>query len=387
MHRKRIFFFLLPVVFLTAAVLLYTPANSLPGWTSFDELPFGVNRDIRREILAAAKLCQEASPGVHGEPSREALDAMEDALAGKGWSVLNTDKTYPEFLENAAGLEAFHNGEASRQTVIRVREDGGFTHLLFYRAGGQSYFTRTMLRRNAEGELSVDSQEIRPLLDMALTENGYFYYQIYPKDPHYSDYTLIRLSPVDRELYDLAQAYIAPVGYRMVNLFLCDWQEGNWGSLAPGDLFEYLYEVRWGRVLLWAGFSFQYAPFRARIPAALFEDTLLPFFAVSREELRSLCEYDPDEDCYLWRPVYGDDLTAWDYPIFEPRVVSRVQNADGTLTLQVQVAATELKTDCLFSHEVTIRPLQDGGFQYVGNRVTATGEQGLPFSLPRSALD
>ncbi|EPB8170386.1 MULTISPECIES: DUF6070 family protein [Bacteria] len=58
-------------------------------------------------------------------------------------------------------------------------------------------------------------------------------------------------------------------------------------------------------------------------------------------------------------------------------------NSDGTLTLTVAMLSTDLKTDCLFAHEVTVRPLENGRFQYVGNKVTYQTEYGLPFCEPR----
>ncbi|MGN8946284.1 DUF6070 family protein [Bariatricus sp. HCP28S3_E4] len=58
-------------------------------------------------------------------------------------------------------------------------------------------------------------------------------------------------------------------------------------------------------------------------------------------------------------------------------------NSDGTLTLTVAMLSTDLKTDCLFAHEVTVRPLENGRFQYVGNKVTYQAEYGLPFCEPR----
>ena len=58
-------------------------------------------------------------------------------------------------------------------------------------------------------------------------------------------------------------------------------------------------------------------------------------------------------------------------------------NPDGTMTLTVQMLSTDLKMDCLFAHEVTVRPLKNGIFQYVGNRITYQTEYGLPYSVPR----
>ena len=67
----------------------------------------------------------------------------------------------------------------------------------------------------------------------------------------------------------------------------------------------------------------------------------------------------------------------------EPEAVSYTVNEDGTITITVQVLSTDLKTDCLFSHEVTIRPQENGEFQFVGNQVLSQTEHGLPYAEPR----
>lgn len=64
---------------------------------------------------------------------------------------------------------------------------------------------------------------------------------------------------------------------------------------------------------------------------------------------------------------------------------SMVQIIALTIALKMKTAmlSTDLKTDCLFAHEVTVRPLENGRFQYVGNKVTYQTEYGLPFCEPR----
>lgn len=56
-----------------------------------------------------------------------------------------------------------------------------------------------------------------------------------------------------------------------------------------------------------------------------------------------------------------------------------MENSDGTLTLQVDVGSPEVKTNRLFSHKVVLRPMENGGAQYLSNRVTYVGQWGLPF--------
>ena len=79
-------------------------------------------------------------------------------------------------------------------------------------------------------------------------------------------------------------------------------------------------------------------------------------------------------------------MFLWYYS-FEPEVTAYTKNADGTITLTVEALSTDLKMDCLFAHEVTVRPLENGRFQYVGNRVTYQTEYGLPYAVPRLEWD
>ena len=59
-----------------------------------------------------------------------------------------------------------------------------------------------------------------------------------------------------------------------------------------------------------------------------------------------------------------------EYPeIPYPEVVDYSENADGTLTLIVNVVFPEQLTSKVYVHEVVIRPLADGGFQYVSNHI------------------
>ena len=120
------------------------------------------------------------------------------------------------------------------------------------------------------------------------------------------------------------------------------------------------------------------------IPASEFEQVMLPFFAIDRDTLRELAQYDPATDTYPWRPMEGDDHTFLHFYTIAPEVTACRDNGDGTLTLTVELYSTDLKTDCLFAHELTVRPLGDAGFQFVGNRMTfQTEEYGLPYCEPR----
>lgn len=356
---------------LCLGVFLLLSGQSFPGWDAPEILSRGQSRAIEDDLFRAAEVCRGA----------EGPDAMEARLIEAGFATVDTDPVYPAYLANAQSLRAFSEEKEADTAVLRVNDDGSIFHL-FFSKGKENFLLLTKI----SSAFQVSEWEVLPLYEAELSEWDVFYYRCYPAgDPHYIDYNFFRLSPADRELYDLTSEYILPVGYRMVNLFLCDWQEGNWDSLSINDTFEYLYELQTGQVFPWQEYPAADSGY-LRIPAKLFEDTVQPFFAISLAELRAAARYDEATDTYPWRPVHGDDLTAWDLPVCQPEVVKWTENPDGTLTLTVQVASPEKKTDALFIHEVTIRLLEDGRFQYVGNRITYVNQWGLPPTLARFEL-
>lgn len=377
---------------LLAAVVLLLPREELPGWDAPEALSASQSRRVQKELIQIVQGYGTLSTRVDEDLMQEDIDAIEARLLAAGYPTVDTDEIYPEYLGNPESLygfwEAARDGQDAAQTVIRVSEDGGFWHTYLFQEKGERGCLLTHVAWNGDNSAYVQSCELLPLYDIELADWGIFYYRMYPaNDPHYVDYSQLRLVPVDHVLFDLNRKYIIPIGYQMANLFLCDWQEGDWGELALNDLFEYLYKKDTGQRYDWSKSSDWDTPTRILLPAQLFEATVLPYFRISLDAFREACEYDEVQECYPWRPVFGDDLTSRHYVMCEPEVLSQTQNGDGTITLTVQVYSPDLKTDRLFTHEVTVRPLTDGSFQYVGNRVTYVSDCGLPYNMARFDLD
>jgi len=317
-------------------------------------------------------------------PSQNDIDEMEALLIDEGLDVIDTDGVYPSCLVNADRFHGFWNavrdGKQAEQEVIRLTASGALAYQLFtYDETGGFLYSMTY---PLDGE--DKAYEAHDIKDWELTEKGNFFYRILPEnDKHYPDFSLIRLTPPDPELYDMTRKYIFAAGYTAVNMFLIDWSEGSWGDLSFNDQFEYLYRTRFGKAFSGDGNPMLEDRYGYAIPAGEFEAALLPYYNIDLAAFRELAQYDPGGDCYPWRPLETEDFVLLWYYSIEPEVTAYTQNADGTLTLAVEALSTDLKTDCLFAHEVTVRPLENGEFQYVGNRVTYQTEYGLPYTVPR----
>lgn len=379
---RKSFKILTPMILFILGFLLWS--NRLPDWNAAEELPWKYRFQIQQEIHQAEALLEGASA-----PD---IDTMETLLMEAGYSVLDTDAIYPTYLANPDTLTDFwinaSAGQNASCSFFHITEESYLRHLFFLHENNETRFFTADIILDESQRLSVLESEALPVYDMELTNWGIFYYRLYPAgDPHYIDYSQIRLHSVDQNLYDLNRKYILPVGYQMVNLFLCDWQEGNWGDLSFQDTLESLYCLNTGASLNWEAYPRDNYRSRVRIPAEVFEGAILPYFQISLEEFRHICQYDQTSGTYPWRAVHGDDLTAWKYPMCEPEILSVAENSNGTITLEVQVCSPDLKTNRLFCHTLTVRPLEGDAFQYVANKVTYVSDRGLPPNMPRFELN
>ena len=148
-------------------------------------------------------------------------------------------------------------------------------------------------------------------------------------------------------------------------------------------MWEYLYYDTYGERFQPDRYSYIREQCCYEIPAEEFEKVILPYFDIDLDKFLELAHYSGEGDYYPWRQIETNDYIFLRYYMIEPEVTACQTDEDGTITLTVEMLSTDLKTDCLFAHELTVRPLENGKFQFVGNRVTYQTEYGLPFCQPR----
>ncbi len=349
-----------------------------------EQMPLSVPEGIKSSCMAIAESYQEIITNAH-EINDAVIQKIASHLVSAGYPTLVREGDYPEYLANSEILDDFWNqvtaGKDGAIGIVRVLENGGFSYLYFRSVGGQGQCCTALVEWDEHQEPYLSSYIERPVYDWELTEDGSFFYQIYPADCHYDDYARILLHPVNQEYYDLVLSYITPIGYHQNNMFYCNWSERDFGSLCFNDLFGCLYKLRSGQDLNLNEFSYHFDPKYYLIPENLFEQTVTSFFSITRERLRNQAVYFGMQEGY----AYADNYLYYpdDIPDMRPMVTSRTDNPDGTFTISVTVSSLEKKTDKLFCHEVTIRPLEDGGFQYVSNRISYLTDYGLPPNYPR----
>lgn len=93
----------------------------------------------------------------------------------------------------------------------------------------------------------------------------------------------------------------------------------------------------------------------------------MKYFKIDSETLQSKTIYDPVDETYEYKPRGFDEVEYPEYPYSE--VIGYEENNDGTITLTANVVFPNAGDSKVYAHEVVIRPLKDGGIQYVSNRI------------------
>ncbi len=421
MKKKDFIWVFASIILLSAiALLMFLPRNAKgPGDTyapntaeSFEEMPVYSKQDpddilaesalgkrvpategekagMEAELLEIGRLCRAEYLQAEKIPSeyygqenigQEDIDAMEAALSGAGYCVGNSDAEYPEYLENAETLIRFWDdvlkGQDASAAVWGISSGGTVYCRVFQFAGGKGYCIHASGRWDDAALLRLAYLEKKEILYWDMTPSGFLYQDI-RLDRHWTAANLLRLQPVDRDLYEWTEQYIAPIGYHNVNLFLLDWDSGGFGNVCFNDLLSPMYRMEHGDYLYARDYPYSDKPFfHSIIPADLFESVIYRHFSISLDEFRKRALYDAGTNAYPWQDLNGGNILY--YPELIPEVTKATENADGTVTLLVNVICPDQHTDHLFEHEVTMSTESDGSFQYLSNRIVYRSGHELP---------
>ncbi len=93
----------------------------------------------------------------------------------------------------------------------------------------------------------------------------------------------------------------------------------------------------------------------------------MKYFNIDSETLQSKTVYYSEDSTYEYKPRGFEEVEYPEYPYSE--VVDFTENSDGTITLIANVVFPYAGDSKVYAHEVVVRPLEDGGVQYVSNQI------------------
>lgn len=274
-------------------------------------------------------------------------------------------------------------------TIFEVDYWGGFVKYNLQTKEGKVDVTRSYYNYD-NGSIQRNAVANYQTKDWNYTEEGYLMFSgVYFSEELYvltlsgaEEYTALRVEPLDEAYRELNRKYLLPVGYERNNLFITDWNENDFGELNFYDMYDIFYQELYDEAFPYVADDNLGVGAIYRIPKEEFEHVIMTYFNVDSETLQSKTVYYPEDLTYEYKPRGFEEVEYPEYPYSE--VTEFTENTDGTITLMVHVVFPYAGDSNVYTHEVVVRPLENGGVQYVSNKILPSEENGkITWHTPR----
>lgn len=259
-------------------------------------------------------------------------------------------------------------------TIIEVDYSGGFVKYDLNTKDGKVNVVNTCYKYengNMQREATISYQAE----NWSYTKEGYLMFSgVWFSEELYlltlsgaEEHTALRVQPLDETYRELSRKYLLSIGFEQNNMFLVDWSEDDFGELNFYDMFDLLYPKVYGTNIPYVADDNLGVGAVYQIPKDDFERVILPYFNIDSETLQSKTIYNAEDKTYEYKPRGFEEVEYPEYPYSE--VIGFTENGDGTLTLTANVVFPYVGDSKVYAHEVVVRPLENGGVQYVSNRI------------------
>lgn len=339
-----------------------------------------ISLSVLLSILCAG--CTEKPDGISEENKDTAVDTRQQEIMDESLEIAERYRDIYEAAEKNNALDAL---ETQRQIVERIGEKGNAAvdrnnriNMTNYE-DAESFCQSVQEKADAEvtlfsvmdegGFLRYDMKTSKGSIFVTVSrlvwEKGYLFIEEYRPSGYDGapGEVAFRVKPLDQNCRDYCEKYVYPVGYADNNLFITDWNEQDISEPDFYDLYEKLYYVKYGT-------NVPYEPYEGaeyEVPAAEFEDVIQSYFNIGVEQIRENTMYRIESESYCYRPrgFREGELPYGPYP----EVVACKEQPDGTLRLYIEGVWERKFTDRAVASELVVRPMENGGFQYVSNEV------------------
>lgn len=336
--------------------------------TDYIDMEEDEKQSVRNRMSGLGVLCKDAY--IHADKGgasnvvldEEAVHAMIETAAAQGWAV--TCGSYDHNMLNYEDVDRALKGAAEGDTLqtefYEITTSGYFRYFRLSAEDRELTVIYANAAYNDNMDLQIRQLEKFRVYDWEYTEKGWLIWEkALSKNQEMDMHSFFRILPLDEKCRELCDQYILPVSYFCNNLFLTDWDAGSMEKIEFNDLYDFLYEMKYGEKL-------DEEAATDGIPKAQFEEVVLTYFDISVEQLEKYAHYDAAGGIYPWEPVNAWNRVRQVQPF--PEVVRCEENQDGTLTLYVEGILIVAGDDCAFRHRVTMRE-RDGGWVYVANDI------------------
>lgn len=255
--------------------------------------------------------------------------------------------------------------------------DGGITRKEYSYDGKEMSVMSAKMIWSEDTEPVLTYISLSKIKEWAYTENGNFCYELcVPEPPEVTEIVdgscIIRVKPLSEECREYSKKYVSTFGYQGNNLLCSNWNAEDMQGLDYNGLYEYFYQMKYGE-------KFTAEKEVVGIPAEEFENVIMTYLPVTKEELKEWAVYDEQSNMFIWERLGCGNYSPTHFGLSLPEVTEVRHNEDGTIVLTIHaVCDSVVCNDAVITHELTMKIQDDGTIQYVGNRILDNGIDNIP---------
>lgn len=337
--------------------------------------------DCKNVMNQMKAIYQKADKGTSSNVvvSETVMEEMQEVLKEKNVPVI-TSAPYSN-MANYSKMEEFLFRAEQDLTgdivLYRINRDGGIERLKFNYDGTDMYLLAVKAVWGMNDNPSIVYVSYTRIEEWKYTEKGWFGYTLcVPKYPEVSEAvdgsSMIRIKPLSDECREVSKRCVYLLGYQGNNLLCSDWDRSDMEGLDYNGLYEYLYAMKYKK-------KFNGKKYPSGIPKDQFEQLIMEYLPVSREDIEKYASYNEKKKTYDWMRLGCFNYAPNFFGTSIPEVTKIKHNSNGTVTLTVDaVCEMVLCNEAVITHELTVKFNKDGSFRYLGNKILNGGIKEIP---------
>ena len=304
---------------------------------------------------------------------------MIKKIKQQGYSVAVSEdysnmENYKRFSSFLAKAQEKQKGSG---VIYEVHSEGSIGREKFIYDGKEMFLLASNASWDDNGKPIITFVSYTRIKKWRYSRKGWFCYELcvpeYPEVTEMVDGScLIRIKPMSDNKRKLSRKCVRGLAYQGNNILCSNWDQEHMQKIDYNGLYEYLYAMKYKK-------KFNGKKYPSGIPKDQFEQLIMEYLPVSREDIEKYASYNEKKKTYDWMRLGCFNYAPNFFGTSIPEVTKIKHNSNGTVTLTVDaVCEMVLCNEAVITHELTVKFNKDGSFRYLGNKILNGGIKKIP---------
>lgn len=304
---------------------------------------------------------------------------MIKKIKQQGYSVTVSEdysnmENYKRFSSFLAKAQEKQKGSG---VIYEVHSEGSIGRKKFIYDGKEMFLLASNASWDDNGKPIITFVSYTRIKKWRYSRKGWFCYELcvpeYPEVTEMVDGScLIRIKPMSDNKRKLSRKCVRGLAYQGNNILCSNWDQEHMQKIDYNGLYEYLYAMKYKK-------KFNGKKYPSGIPKDQFEQLIMEYLPVSREDIEKYASYNEKKKTYDWMRLGCFNYAPNFFGTSIPEVTKIKHNSNGTVTLTVDaVCEMVLCNEAVITHELTVKFNKDGSFRYLENKILNGGIKKIP---------